>query len=97
MSSIILSINLFSKIHNMLKILLGVFALTQILCGVILVSPNLFSRVSADVQFDNQATKTWDKDIANTQITISPAWSPAPAVISQITTVIPAPPNTHSH
>jgi hypothetical protein len=79
------------------KILLGVLALAQIICGVVLVSPNLLSRVSADVQFYNQATKTWDKYISNTQITVSPAGSPAPAVISQITTVIPAPPNTHSH
>lgn len=80
----------------MFRIILGIFALAQILWAAILLSPDLFTRVSAWVTFDSEAAKTWDKT-PSAQITISPAGTPVPAAISQITTTIPAPPNRDSH
>lgn len=81
----------------MLKILLGIFALVQIITATILLSPDLFERVSAGVVFDSQATSTWNKTIPSAQINVSPAGGPIPPAVSQIVTVIPPPPNTHSH
>lgn len=57
----------------MFKILLGFFALAQIVTAAILLSPDLFTRVSAGVVFDSQATSTWNRTIPSAQINVSPA------------------------
>jgi hypothetical protein len=97
MSSTVLYVIIYSKQNNMLKNFLGIFAIAQIVVASVLLSPDLFMRVSAWVIFDNQATRTWNRTIPSAQINVSPAGGPIPPAVSQIVTVIPPPPNTHSH
>lgn len=78
--------------------LFGIFALVQIIIGITLVSPSLFTYVSANVQFDSQPVKTWNSNIPSTSVNVT-IWQNTPAVVSSGVIILPPPPppNTESH
>jgi len=70
----------------MYRLLVGALALIQIVVATILLSPTLFQSVSADIKFDTQSGKTWDKDNPNAYVTTVPGTpTPAPTVNTNVT------------